>query len=111
MPRNVADRLGNLPLATQRFLVGPFAAARKPPAESAVHARLNDDGNELSETYWAYLFNSDWMAFAQARRYLPSLGGARAPYAKMVAALEPAQWAISAWVAPVAKAGHALVPT
>ena len=112
LPADVAHKIGNLPLPTQRFLLAPFTSDGRPPAEAAVHARLDDDGRELSETYWIYLFNARWLAFAHARRYVASRMSARLKYAQKVALLTPAPWAISAWTAPVARpSGQAMAPT
>lgn len=111
LPAGVAARLANLPAPTQQFLLGPFTGSGRPANEGHVHARITDDGHELAETYWAYLFNASWLAFAQARRHLPSPPGSRRPamtYAERVALLEPASWAVSAWVAPVDRAGKDL---
>jgi hypothetical protein len=110
LPAEAAQRLGNLPVETQQFLVAPFADRRRAPAEVAVHARLSHDRHELAETYWVFMFDKRWVAFAQARRHGPASGDRRSALPLLAASLAGAPWMISAWVAPVAAPGHAVVP-
>lgn len=113
LPEHVAATFGNLPVATQRFLLEPFLGATSPP-NADVHASTDQVGHEYAETYWAYLFNGKWVAFAHAKRAVPyrsGLTGAAlwngSPEQK---ALAQAPWTVSAWVAPLLRPGTSMAP-
>ena len=107
----VAGRVGNLPVPTQRFLLEPFLNASVPP-KAGVHCRTRETGGEFRETFWTYVFNARWLAFAYSVRAVPLRSGLSGPVlwndSPERTALDRAPWAVSAWVAPVHKAGSAV---
>lgn len=107
-------RFGNLPAPTQLFLVQPFVASGRPPAEADLEATVSVSGHEYREATWTYLFNARWIAFAYSVRSVPYRSGFRgaklwneSPEARSVLG---APWRVSAWVAPKIQSTSALVP-
>jgi hypothetical protein len=102
LPPSVAGDFGNLPLATQRFLLEPFLTSGKRPSEALVHALLERKFGELRETYWTYLFNARWAGFAYTTRSVPT-ATTTGPLQETPERpqLQRTPWAVSVWVAPV----------
>lgn len=104
LPDRDAPTFGNLPVATQRFLLEPFLAGPL-PVTARVHCSTLTTGGEYAETYWTYLFNARWVAFAHSRRAVPYRSGLTGSAlwngSPEQAGLARAPWAVAAWVAPL----------
>lgn len=107
LPTRVAEMLGNLPPATQRFLLEPFTVRGKRPVEAQVHPTTTEVGHLYRETYWCYLFDASWVSFAHAERSVPRTSGRTGADlwndSPEAVALQQASWTVAAWVAPVQK--------
>lgn len=97
LPSWIAAWFGNLPLATQHFLLAPFRLPGRRPVEACVLPSLCSDGRRLIETYTVYHYNAKHLAFARARRSIPK----RRSRASDVQALQQQPWDVIAWTAPV----------
>ncbi|HEX9969172.1 MAG TPA: hypothetical protein VGB03_03465 [Acidimicrobiales bacterium] len=108
-----AATFGNLPVATQRFLLEPFLGATSPP-KADIHSTTEQIGHEYVETYWTYIFNGRWVAFAHAKRTVPYRSGLTGPAlwngSPEQQALARAPWTVSAWVAPLSRPGTSVAP-
>lgn len=99
---------GNLPLATQRFLVEPFVQSGKRPQRAELYGRTRVEGRRLVETLWTYFFNARRLSFAFLQRSVAVRGGhardqdlwSASPEAS---ALTGAPWDLAAFTAPVVK--------
>ena len=106
----LASRFGNLPVATQRFLLHPFlTSGTRPQAPSDLHQSTEVLAGFYTETYICYLFNASWVTFASATRAVPFRSGTsgealwnRSPEAS---AIERAPWQVQAWIAPKWRTG------
>lgn len=107
LPEGLRSDFGNLPLATQRFLVEPFVASAKRPQQAVLHARTRVHGGRLEETLWTYLFNARRLSFAFLQRAVAVRGtsdehvlsGASAESTR----LARTPWDVAAFTAPVVK--------
>lgn len=113
LPTAIVATFGNLPGPTQRFLLEPFTVRGKRPAEADVHPTTLEVGRTYSETYWCYLFDASWMAFAHAQRSVPLTSGRTGPElwngSPEADALRRAPWTVAAWVAPVKRPDGSVV--
>jgi hypothetical protein len=113
LPTRIGATFGNLPAPTQRFLLEPFTVRGKRPVEADVHPTTHEVGRTYRETYWCYLFDASWMAFAHARRSVPLTSGRAGPAlwngSPEADALQRMPWTVAAWVAPVRKNHRAVV--
>lgn len=100
----VAAVFGNLPLATQRFLLAPFAADGPSSTRANVHATTRVLGDRYEELLWTYLFDADRLAFAHGRRSVRWRSGLVGPAlwsgSPEAEELAGAPWAVAAWSAP-----------
>lgn len=101
----LAARFGNLPLATQRFLLHPFlSSGTRPQAPSDLQPTTELKAGSYTETYFCYLINARWVTFSVATRAVPYRSGLsgealwnRSPEASAIAR---APWQTQAWIAP-----------
>jgi hypothetical protein len=100
----LAGYFGNLPTATQRFLLQPFVRSDSDPQDVGVNPHHTVEQHEETEEFWAHLFNKRWVAFCYARRTAPRRGR------KASAQLDKAPWAVAAWVAPALPPDRAALP-
>lgn len=100
----LAGWFGNLPAATQRFLLQPFVRSDTDPQDAGLNPHHTVLHHEETEEFWAHLFNKRWVAFCYARRTAPRRGR------KASAKLHEAPWAVAAWVAPALPPDRAALP-
>jgi hypothetical protein len=104
LPQRITGVFGNLPAATQRFLLQTFVREGRRAAEADVFATTRVFGPDYQEQLWAYLFDARHMAFAYAHRSVPwrdtPAGPALWTTSPEAAAIRQAPWTVVAWTAP-----------
>lgn len=109
LPEGLRSDFGNLPLATQRFLVEPFVQSAKRPQQAELYARTRVEGGRLVETLWTYLFNARRLSFAFLERAVVVRSGHLGDQELWSSSPEAAEltrtpWDLAAFTAPVVKA-------
>lgn len=106
IPEGLRADFGNLPVATQQFLVRPFVAERKRPQQVVLRAINRVGDGVMSESIWTYLFNASWVSFAFLQRRVPIRNvhlDLDALWDGSPEALDLAvrPWDVATWVSPV----------
>jgi hypothetical protein len=115
LPTHIADMFGNLPVATQRFLLTPFTTHRGRPLQPGLYATTEVVGSSYRESYWLHLFDLDRMAFSMAWHEVPLRSGLTGPAlwndSPESKALQQAPWTVAAWTATLARPGRIVART
>jgi hypothetical protein len=115
LPANILGDFGNLPLTTQRFMVGPFISSGRRPQQAVVHGMTEVRGGRLVENIWSYLFNARWVAFCFLQRSVVVRNSHLSDEelwssSSESSALARLPWNVAAWVGPVASGDEPTTP-